>query len=331
MQFGQLKRREFVTLLGGSAVAWPLAARAQRAAMPVVGYLRSGSRAASSQLEAAFRQGLSSMGFIEGRNVAIDYRYAENQNDWLAALTADLVRQPVAVIYAGDNSTAVTVKAAITTIPVVFRIGSDPIQLGLVTSLSRPDGNMTGVSFLVTATGAIRVQMMREAIPNAAVIGLLVNPSNPNTELDTRETQNAAHKLGLELNVVGASNAQEIDTAFATLVQQRTHALVIDADPLFSNRRQQLATLTAHHTIPAIYVSREFPDAGGLMSYGASNVDADRLGGIYVGRILKGDKPADLPVQAPVKFDLVINLRAAKELGLEVPPTLLARADVVIE
>ena len=331
MQFGQLKRREFVTLLGGSAVAWPLAARAQRTAMPVVGYLRSGSRAASSQVEAAFRQGLSSMGFIEGRNVAIDYRYAENQNDRLAALAADLVRQPVALIYAGDNSTAVTVKAAITTIPVVFRIGGDPIQLGLVTSLSRPDGNMTGVSFLTTATGAIRVQMMREAIPDAAVMGLLVNPSNPNTELDTRETQNAAHKLGLELNVVGASNAQEIDTAFATLVQQRTHALVIDADPLFSNRRQQLATLTAHHSIPAIYVSREFPDAGGLMSYGASNVDADRLGGIYVGPILKGDKPADLPVQQAVKVELIINLITAKVLGITLPPTLLARADEVIE
>src|SRR6516225_9859281 len=326
-----MRRRTFITLLGGAAVAWPGVTRAQRQPMPVIGYLRSGSRAASSQVEAGFRLGLSSIGFIEGRNVAIDYQYAENHNDRLAALAADLVRQPVAVIYAGDNSTAVTVKAAITTIPVVFRIGSDPIQLGLVTSLSRPDGNMTGVSFLVTATGAIRVQMMREATPNAAVIGLLVNPSNPNTELDTRETQNAAHKLGLELNVVGASNAQEIDTAFATLVQQRTHALVIDADPLFSNRRQQLTALTTHHTIPAIYATREFPDAGGLMSYGASNVDADRLGGIYVGRLLKGEKPADLPVQQAVKVELIINLITAKVLGLTIPLPLLGRADEVIE
>src|SRR6516225_8845976 len=197
-----LKRREFITLVGGTAAAWPLAARAQQTTMPVVGYLRSGSRGASSQVEAGFRQGLSSIGFIEGRNVAIDYQYAENQNDRLMALTADLVHQPMAVIYAGDNITAVMVKAATTTIPVVFRIGGDPIQLGLVTSLSRPDGNMTGVSFLSTATGAIRLQMMREAVPNAAVIGLLVNPANPNAELDTQEAQNAARKLGLELHVV---------------------------------------------------------------------------------------------------------------------------------
>jgi putative ABC transport system substrate-binding protein len=271
------------------------------------------------------------MGFIEGRNVAIDYQYAENQNDRLMALTADLLRQPVAVIYAGDNITAVMVKSATTTIPVVFRIGGDPIQLGLVTSLSRPDGNMTGVSFLGTATGAIRLQMMREAVPNAAVMGLLVNPANPNAELDTQEAQNAARKLGLELHVVGASNAQEIDTAFATLVQQRAHALVIDGDTLFSNRRQQLTALTVHHTMPAIYAFREFPDAGGLMSYGASNVDADRLGGIYVGRILKGDKPADLPVQQAVKVELIINLITAKVLGIMLPPTLLARADEVIE
>ena len=326
-----IRRRELIVALGGAAVAWPLAARAQRQPMPVIGYLRSGSRAASSQVEAAFRQGLSSMGFIEGRNVAIDYQYAENQNDRLMALTADLLRQPVAVIYAGDNITAVMVKSATTTIPVVFRIGGDPIQLGLVTSLSRPDGNMTGVSFLGTATGAIRLQMMREAVPNAAVMGLLVNPANPNAELDTQEAQNAARKLGLELHVVGASNAQEIDTAFATLVQQRAHALVIDGDTLFSNRRQQLTALTVHHTMPAIYAFREFPDAGGLMSYGASNVDADRLGGIYVGRILKGDKPADLPVQQAVKVELIINLITAKVLGITLPPTLLARADEVIE
>jgi putative ABC transport system substrate-binding protein len=325
-----MRRREFISLLGGAA-AWPLAARAQQTTMPVVGYLRSGSRGASSQVEAGFRQGLSSIGFIEGRNVAIDYQYAENQNDRLMALTADLVHQPMAVIYAGDNITAVMVKAATTTIPVVFRIGGDPIQLGLVTSLSRPDGNMTGVSFLSTATGAIRLQMMREAVPNAAVIGLLVNPANPNAELDTQEAQNAARKLGLELHVVGASNAQEIDTAFATLVQQRAHALVIDADPLFSNRRQQLTALTTHHTIPAIYATREFPDAGGLMSYGASNVDADRLGGIYVGRLLKGEKPADLPVQQAVKVELIINLITAKVLGLTIPLPLLGRADEVIE
>jgi putative ABC transport system substrate-binding protein len=299
--------------------------------MPVVGYLRSGSRVASSQIEAAFRQGLNSMGFIEGRNVAIDYQYAENQNDRLAALAANLIRQPVAVIYAGDNSTAVTVKAATTTIPVVFRIGSDPLRLGLVPSLNRPGGNLTGVTFLATTSQAIRLQMMREAIPNAVVMGLLVNPANPNAELDTREAENAARKLGLELHVVGASNSHEIDTAFATLVQQPTHALVIDGDTLFSNRRLQLATLTTHHMMPAIYISREFPDAGGLMSYGASNVEADRLGGVYVGRILKGDKPADLPVQQAVKIELIINLITAKVLGVTMPLTLLGRADEVIE
>jgi putative ABC transport system substrate-binding protein len=325
-----MKRREFITLLGGVA-ALPIAARAQQPAMPVVGYLRSGSRAASSQLEAAFRQGLSSMGFIEGRNVAIDYQYAENQNERLTTLAANLIHQPVAVIYAGDNSTAVTVKAATTTIPVVFRIGGDPIRLGLVPSLNRPGGNLTGVTFLATTSQAIRLQMMREAIPTAAVMGLLVNPANPNAELDAREAQNAARKLGLELHVVGASNSHEIDTAFATLVQQPTHALVIDADTLFSNRRQQLAALATHHMMPAIYISREFPDAGGLMSYGASNVDADRLGGVYVGRILKGDKPADLPVQQAVKVELIINLITAKVLGITLPPTLLARADEVIE
>src|SRR5262245_9201021 len=219
----KMKRREFITLIGGAA-AWPLAARAQQPVMPVVRYLRSGSRAASSQVEAAFRQGLSSMGFIEGRNVAIDYQYAENQNDRLMALTTDLVRQPVAVIYAGDNITAVMVKAATTTIPVVFRIGGDPIQLGLVTSLSRPDGNMTGVSFLSTATGAIRLQMMREAVPNAAVIGLLVNPANPNAELDTQEAQNAARKLGLELHVVGEQRARDRYRLCAARPTTRTRA-----------------------------------------------------------------------------------------------------------
>jgi putative ABC transport system substrate-binding protein len=325
-----MKRREFITLLG-AAVASPRVVRAQQPAMPVVGYLRTGSRAASSDREAAFRQGVGSMGFVEGRNVAIDYRYTEDQNDRLPALAADLVRRQVALIYAGDSGSAVTVKAMTATIPIVFRIGGDPVRLGLVPSLSRPVGNLTGVSFLTTATGAIRMHMLREAVPNAAVMGLLLNPSNPQAEPDTREAQEAARQLGLELHVVGASNAQEIDTAFATLVQRGAQALVINGSTLFSNRRQQLATLTARHAMPAIYPQRGFPDAGGLMSYGANGVDADRLGGTYVGRILKGDKPADLPVQQAVKIELIINLKTAQELGLTVPLSLRGRADEVIE
>jgi putative ABC transport system substrate-binding protein len=326
-----MQRREFITLLGASAAAWPLAARAQQTTMPVVGFLRSGSRAASSQLETAFRQGLGSMGFVDGRNVAIDYRYAENQNDRLPALAADLVRRSVALIYVGDTPSAVTAKAATTTIPIVFRIGSDPVPLGLVTSLNQPGGNLTGVSFLQTATAAIRLQMLHEAVPNAAVMGLLINPANPQAEPDRQETQEAARKLGLELHVVGASNVQEIDAAFAAIVQRHVQALVIDGDQLFSSRRQQLVALTTRHAMPAIYVTRDFPDAGGLMSYGASALDADRLGGVYVGRILKGDKPADLPVQQSVKIELILNLITAKVLCITFPLTLLGRADEVIE
>jgi putative ABC transport system substrate-binding protein len=235
------------------------------------------------------------------------------------------------LIYAADNPSAVAAKAATTTIPVVFRIGGDPVELGLVAGLNRPGGNMSGVSFLSTITGAIRLQVLHEAVPKATVLGLIVNPTNPNAEPDTREAQEAARKLGLELHVVSASNALEIETALATLVQRRAQALVIDGDSLFSNRRQQLAILTARHAMPAIYGTRDFPEAGGLMSYGASNIDADRQGGVYVGRVLKGDKPADLPVQQSVKVELIINLIAAKALGITFPVSLLTRADEVIE
>jgi putative tryptophan/tyrosine transport system substrate-binding protein len=325
------KRRDFITILGGAAAAWPLAAGAQQPALPVVGYLRSGLRGASPQLEPAFRQGLGSMGFDEGRNVAIDYRYAEGQYDRLPALAADLVRRQVAVIYAADNAAAVTAKVATTMIPVVFRIGGDPIQLGLITSLSRPGGNLTGVSFLTTTTTAIRLQMLHEAVPNAAVMGLLVNPTNPNAEPDTQEAQEAARKLGIDLAVVRASTAQAIDAAVATLIERRAQALVIDGDSFFTDRRQQLASLTTRHALPAIFATRDLPDAGVLMSYGASNVDAERLGGVYVGRVLKGDKPADLPVQQSVKVELIINMITAKVMGITVPLALLTRADEVIE
>jgi putative ABC transport system substrate-binding protein len=299
--------------------------------MPVVGYLQTGSRAASSFLEAAFRASLGNMGFVEGQNVAIDYRYTEGQNDRLPALAADLLRRPVAVIFAAGAGPAVTAKAATATIPIVFWTGGDPVQLKLVTSLNRPGGNMTGVSFLTTATGALRMQMLHEAVPQAAVMGLLVNPTNPAAEPATREAQDAARKLGLELHVVGASNAQDIDAAFATLVQKRAQALVINGDAVFFNRRQQLAALMVRHAMPAIYAARDFPDAGGLMSYGGSGRDDIRLAGAYVGRILKGEKPSDLPVQQATKVELIINLIAAKVLGVTFPLTLLGRADEVIE
>ena len=326
-----MRRREFITLFGGAAAAWPLAAGAQQGPMPVVGYLASGSRAASSRNDAAFRQGLNSMDFVEGRNVAIDYRYAENQRDRLPALAADLVRRQVALIYVTDNPSALAAKSATATIPIIFRIGADPIQLGLVASLNRPDANVTGVSFLVTTTGASRLQMLHEAVPNAVQVGLLVNPANPYAELDTREAQEAAHKLGLKLQVVNASNEEEVDAAFATLVQRGAQALVIDGETFFRDRRQQLAALALRHAMPAIYTTRDFPDAGGLMSYGANTIEASRLGGVYVGRVLKGDKPADLPVQQSVKVELILNLITAKVLGVRFALTLLGRADEVIE
>jgi putative ABC transport system substrate-binding protein len=324
-----LLRRDFIAALAGAA-AWPLAAGAQQRALPVVGYVRVGARVASALLDAAFRQGLASMGFEERRNVTIDYRYDEGQYRGQVAEIADLVHRKVAVIYAADTAAALTAKTATTTIPIIFRTG-DPIQLGLVTSFNRPGANITGVSFLVTATQAIRLQMLREAVPGATVMGLLVNASNPNVETITKEAQDAARKLGLELQVVSATNAQEIDAAFATLVQRRVQALVIGGDAFFSTRSQQLAVLTLRHAMPSIYTGRSLPDAGGLMSYGASNVDADRLGGVYMGRILKGEKPADLPVQQSVKVELIINLIVAKALGLSLPLTLLGRADEVIE
>ena len=326
-----IRRRDFITLLGGTAAGWPLAARAQQPAVPVVGYLRGGGRVASALLDAAFRQGLASMGFEERRNVTIDYRYVDGQYDRQAAEVADLLRRQVAVIYAADNAAALAAKAATTTVPIVFRTGGDPIQLGLVTSLNRPGGNVTGVSFLTTATAAIRLQMLHEAVPSATVMGRLVNASNPTTVSNTKEAQDAADKLGIELHVASATNAQEIDAAFASLVERRVQALVIDGDSFFSSRCQQLAILSVRHAMPSIYTGRALPDAGGLMSYGASNVDADRLGGVYVGHILKGENPATLPVGQSTKVELVINLIVAKALGLSLPLTLLGRADEVIE
>jgi putative ABC transport system substrate-binding protein len=325
-----MRRREFIGLVGGAA-AWPLAARAQQRPMPVIGYLKSGSAAGAVKNLAAFRQGLGSTGYVEGQNVAIEYRYADNQYDRLPALAAELIGRQVALIYAGDNPASVAAKAANTTIPIVFRTGGDPVSMGLVASLNRPGGNITGVAFLSTTTQAIRLQMLHEAVPKAAVIGVLANPTNPNSEPNTREALEAARKLGLELHVLHASSDQDIDAAFATLVQLRAGALAIDGDTFFASRLVQLAILSARHAMPAIYTVRDFPDAGGLMSYGASNTDADRLGGVYAGRILKGDKPGDLPVQQAVKVELIINLKTAKALSVDFPLTLLGRADEVIE
>jgi putative ABC transport system substrate-binding protein len=329
MQFDKLGRREFITLLGGTAAVWPLAARAQQPVIALVGLL------SSAQLDdrqiAAIRQGLKDAGYIEGRNVAIKYRSADARFDRLPALAADLVADPVAAIVALAPSAAVAAKAATATIPIVFAIGADPVELGLVSSLNRPGGNVTGVTFIVTALGAKRLELLRVLVPSATVIGFLINAENPTSDSQTRDVQVAARALGFELLILNATSERNIDAAFASFVQQRVNAVIVGADSLFVSRRDQLVGLAARHTMPAIYFLREFADIGGLMSYGGSQTDAYRLAGGYTARILKGDKPAALPVQQSVKFEFVINLKAAKALGLSAPAKLLAAADEVIE
>jgi putative ABC transport system substrate-binding protein len=328
-----IRRREFISLLGGAAAAWPLTATAQQqTALPVIGYLGTASTESQTKHIAALRKGLSETGYVEGRSVIIEYRFEEEKSDRLADSAADLVRRRVAVIFAVSNSSAVAAKAATATIPIVFNIGGDPVQLGLVASLNRPGGNATGMSYLATDTVAKKkLEVLHDALPNATIMAALVNPLNPTGEADAWQAQEAAGVLGLQLHLLNASNERELDTAFTTLLERRAEALLIEGDPFFSTRLKQLVALTVRHAIPAIYQGREFPDAGGLMSYGADRYDSSRLAGICIGRILNGEKPAGLPVQQSTKAELVINLVTAKALGLDVPATVLARADEVIE
>jgi putative ABC transport system substrate-binding protein len=328
-----MKRREFMTVLGGAAAAWPIAARAQQSAMPVIGFLHSASAAAFAAHLAAFRKGLSEAGYVEDRNVAIDYRWAEGQNDRLPALAAELVHRRVAVIVTpGSTAATLAAKAATATIPIVFVIGADPVKIGLVASLNRPGGNVTGINDIGVDIGAKRLGFLHELLPRATRFGVLVNPDNPSiTETFVAELQTAASAIGRQIEVVTASTNADIDTAFATLVEKRADALLNGPDALFVTRRVQLITLAVRHALPALYHRRELAEAGGLMSYGSDLPDQFRQTGGYVGRILRGEKPADMPVQLPTRFEFVINLQTAKTLGIEIPATLLARADEVIE
>src|SRR5262245_17635902 len=330
MQFDQLKRREFISLLSGAAAIWPRRARAQQPAMPVIGFLNSASAELFAPFVAAFRQGLSESGYVEGRNVALEYRWADQRYEQLPALAADLVRRQVTVIAA--NQIAVeAAKAATATIPIVFTTALDPVELGLVASLNRPGGNLTGITTLNVELLPKRIELLHQLSPGETTVGLLVNSSNPSASTLGRDARAAARALGRELQVVEARNEGEIEAAFAALVQTRAGGLVIGADPFFVARIAQLAALALRHRMPTVFEFRQFVAAGGLVSYGGSLTDVYRLAGTYVSRVLRGEKPADLPVQQSTKIELMINLSTAKTLGLEVPPTLLARADEVIE
>jgi putative tryptophan/tyrosine transport system substrate-binding protein len=327
-----MRRREFITLIGGAAATWPLASRAQQAPIPVVGFLNGRSPGESASAEAAFRQGLKESGYVEGQNVHIAFRWAEGRNDRLSALTAGLVDIRVAVIAAaGGAGVLLAAKAATSTIPIVFVSGEDPVRLGLVASLNRPGGNATGVSMFLSEMEAKRLALLHELVPTATTIGVLVNPSSPSIDTQLQGVNSAARALGRQIQIVNATNERELDAAFASLAQRKAGALHTCASAYFTSRRDQIVAAAAQHAIPAIYDQREFPTAGGLMSYGTNLSDAYRLMGVYTGKILKGEKPTDLPVQQSTKFELVINLKTAKALGIEVPPALSARAEEVIE
>ena len=325
-----MKRREFITLLGGAAAAWPLAARAQQPAMPVVGFLHPTSLGAIADRLRGFRQGLKDAGYVEGENVAIVYRFAEGQNDRLPDLAADLMHRQVAMIAAFADA-ALAAKAATSTIPIVFSVNEDPVRLGLVAGLARPGGNLTGINLFSGELGAKRLELLREVAPKAVRVAVLVNPKGPNVETTLRDLEGAARAMGLQIQIFNAGTSREIDAAFATLVRARPDALFVGGDPFFSSRRVQLVNLATRYAGIATFTNRDYPDIGGLMSYGSNSADAYRQVGVYAGRILKGAKPADLPVVQASKFELVINAQTARMLGLEVPSSLLALADEVIE
>jgi putative ABC transport system substrate-binding protein len=326
------KRREFITLLGGAAAAWPLTARAQQEGMPVIGFISSRAPNESGSAVVAFRQGLAEVGYTEGQNVDIAFRWAEGRYDRLPTLAADLTRRPVAVIFAtGGNPAAFAAKAATATIPIVFITGSDPVEVGLVASLNHPGSNVTGVSLFTSLLVAKRLELLRELVPTATIIAFLVNPNNSNAHPDRRVAHDAAARFGQQLVDISARTEEDIDAAFAILIRRQANALLVNTDSFFLTRRNQIAALAARHAVPAIHDLREYTAAGGLASYGTNLADAYRQGGAYVGRILKGEKPANLPVVQPTKFDLVINLKTAKALGIQIPDKLLALADEVIE
>jgi putative tryptophan/tyrosine transport system substrate-binding protein len=325
-----VKRRQFLTVLGGAAAGWPLAARAQQAEMPVVGFLNGGSPDGYAPMVAAFHQGLKDTGYVEAQSVRIEHRWADGQYDRLPAMAADLVHRQVAVIVTNSPG-MLAAKAATTTIPIVFTTSGDPVELGFVASLARPGRNITGVTQLNVEVAPKRLELMHELVPTATIMAVLLNPTYPSAETQSRGMQAAARTLGLQLHILRASNERAIDDAFATLAQLRAGAFVISSDPFFNSRAEQFAALALRHAVPTIFQYREFAAAGGLMSYGGSIIDSYRQAGVYTGRILKGEKPADLPVQQSTKVELIINLKTAKALGLEVPRTLIARADEVIE